>query len=159
MYAQEDTLKAAFSPDAIDDRTLIFNKAMADLGNLPPDSPLSKVGNDKVITVLYNTLAHPPATYLGTNNVPLAPFPLPSTTSTTPAPTPAQAALPPRSPFAFRSADGSGNNPLYPNLGKSGMPYARSVQGKHPLAPNSLPDPNLVFETLLKARDVRISRH
>ena len=34
---------------------------------------------------------------------------------------------------------------------------ARSVQGRHPLPPNTLPDPNLVFESLLKARDVRAS--
>jgi linoleate 10R-lipoxygenase len=158
--AVPDTLKALSSPGAIDDRTRIFNKAIADIGNLPPGSPLSKQLNDQVITLLYKTLAHPPATYLGTNNTPLTPYPLPSadraTTysgapQTTTAPTPS--ALPPRSPFAFRSADGSGNNALFPNLGKAGMPYARSVQGKHPLAPNSLPDPNLIFETLLKARD------
>ena len=60
-----------------------------------------------------------------------------------------------RSPYAIRSADGSGNNILLPNLGKAGTPYARSVQNKHPFAPNTLPDPGLVFDALLKARDVR----
>ena len=177
---QSDILKALTSPGAIDDRTRIFNKAISDIGNLPPDSPLAKPANDKIIELLYKTLAHPPATYLGTNNAPIKPYPIPDANrpggvpegwasgaalngSAKPANGGADAGtgteegLPSRFPFAFRSADGSGNNPLYPNLGKSGMPYARSVQGRHPLAPNALPDPNLVFEALLKARDVRVS--
>lgn len=57
--------------------------------------------------------------------------------------------------YAFRSADGSGNNPLFPELGQAGRSYARSVQGKHPQPANVLPDPGLVFDTLLRAKNVR----
>ena len=38
--------------------------------------------------------------------------------------------------------------------GRAGTHYARTVQGKQPQPPNALPDPGLVFDTLLKARDV-----
>ena len=108
---------------------------------------------------MYSTLEHPPATYLGTN--PTAP-PKPATNggvyttngSAANGSSPQERAPPPRFPYAFRSADGSGNNTLFPNLGKAGTPYARSVQGKHPFAPNTLPDPGEVFDVLLKARDV-----
>ncbi|KAG2132772.1 heme peroxidase [Suillus clintonianus] len=52
--------------------------------------------------------------------------------------------------FQFRAADGSGNNPDAPNLGKAGTPYARSVQGANPLPRNQMPDAGLVFDTLLR---------
>jgi len=78
--------------------------------------------NNEVINILYNTVPHPPATYLGNK---------------------------------FRSADGSQNALHDPNMGKAGTTYARTVQSKHPLPENDLPDPGLVFDTLLKARDVR----
>lgn len=52
--------------------------------------------------------------------------------------------------YAWRSADGSFNNPNLPDLGKSHTPYARSVQQVHPLPPHMLPDSGLVFDTLLK---------
>ncbi|KAG9119113.1 hypothetical protein FRC07_006027 [Ceratobasidium sp. 392] len=50
----------------------------------------------------------------------------------------------------FRSPDGSGNNPLLPDLGKAGTPYARSVQSTMPIPPGNLPSPDLVFDTLLR---------
>ncbi|KAF5387399.1 hypothetical protein D9757_005780 [Collybiopsis confluens] len=52
--------------------------------------------------------------------------------------------------YAWRSADGSGNNIADPNLGKAGATYARTVQQTHPLSQSELPDPGLVFDTLLK---------
>ncbi|KAJ3920728.1 linoleate diol synthase [Lentinula edodes] len=52
--------------------------------------------------------------------------------------------------YAWRSADGSGNNIGDPDLGKAGATYARSVQQSHPLSPSELPDPGLIFDTLLK---------
>ncbi|KAF8878550.1 heme peroxidase [Infundibulicybe gibba] len=52
---------------------------------------------------------------------------------------------------ATRQADGGGNNLQFPDLGRAGTPYARSVQGKW--CTSILPDPGLVFDTLLKARD------
>jgi hypothetical protein len=52
--------------------------------------------------------------------------------------------------YAWRTADGSHNNVSVPDMGKAGTPYARSVQQSHPIPKNSLPDPGLVFDTLLK---------
>ncbi|KAJ3150057.1 hypothetical protein HDU86_006781 [Geranomyces michiganensis] len=51
----------------------------------------------------------------------------------------------------YHSADGSGNNLWNPDLGKAGNPYARSVQPCKPKSP-SLPDPELVFDQLLRRR-------
>jgi len=52
--------------------------------------------------------------------------------------------------YAFRTADGSNNNPLQPTLGKAGFPYARSVPSKNIPPRSALPDAGLVFDTLLK---------
>lgn len=57
--------------------------------------------------------------------------------------------------YAYRTADGSYNNPDMPDLGKAGMPYARSVQQTHPLPRNEMPDAGLVFDTLLRREKVR----
>ncbi|KAJ6476780.1 heme peroxidase [Mycena vitilis] len=54
---------------------------------------------------------------------------------------------------AFRQADGGGNNLHIPDMGKAGTPYARSVQGKWCYSPTSLPEPGMIFDTLMKARD------
>ena len=56
----------------------------------------------------------------------------------------------PRVKYAFRSADGSNNNPLFPTLGQAGSPYARSVPSTNNSPKSALPDPGLVFDTLLK---------
>jgi len=77
-----------------------------------------------VIGTLYNTVPHPPASYLG------------------PAHT-------------FRQADGGGNNLQEPDLGRAGLSYARSVQGKNGLPRTSLPDAGLVYDTILKKSGVR----
>lgn len=50
----------------------------------------------------------------------------------------------------WRTADGSCNNLEAPDVGKAHTPYARSVQPSHPLPYNQLPDPGLLFDTLLK---------
>jgi linoleate 10R-lipoxygenase len=52
--------------------------------------------------------------------------------------------------YAWRTADGSLNNVDLPDLGKAGTPYSRSVQQGHPLPANQLPDPGLLFDTLLR---------
>ncbi|KAJ7584626.1 heme peroxidase [Mycena floridula] len=56
---------------------------------------------------------------------------------------------------AFRQADGGGNNLQIPELGKAGTAYARSVQTKWCVPPSALPDPGLVFDTLLKRKQMR----
>jgi cytochrome P450 len=57
--------------------------------------------------------------------------------------------------YAFRTADGSGNNPDFPDLGKAGTPYGRSVQQANPLPTNQMPDAGLVFDTLLRRDEFR----
>ncbi|TCD62866.1 hypothetical protein EIP91_006272 [Steccherinum ochraceum] len=155
-------LDALRNGDALDDRKGLFTMGLSILCQLPQDSTISKQLNDAVITVLYRTLAHPPSTYVGS----------PVSFATQPTqpmwpndkrivdgkvsdaiPPQAQGAPLPRMMGNFRTADGGGNNPLQPELGKAGTPYARSIQSKHPLPANVLPDPGLVFDSLLKARD------
>lgn len=58
------------------------------------------------------------------------------------------------SQYAFRTADGSYNNVQVPDMGKAGLPYSRSVQQTHPLPNHMLPDPGLVFDTLLRREKV-----
>ncbi|KAH9854311.1 heme peroxidase [Lenzites betulinus] len=142
-------LDAATNKGELDDRKNLFTKAVAILCRLPEQSALSKKLNDQVITQLYTTLPHPPATYVGTDYLEGPPAPtarIPEMKSTAAGPAP-------RIPFTLRSADGSGNNPNMPMLGTARTPYARSVQNKYPLPPNVLPDPGDVFDSLLKARD------
>jgi len=80
--------------------------------------------NDTVINTLYNTVPHPPASYLSPE-------------------------------FSYRHADGGSNNIQAPDIGRAGTPYARSVQGKAGLPRSSLPDPGLIFDTILKRKGVR----
>jgi hypothetical protein len=49
----------------------------------------------------------------------------------------------------YRAHDGSGHNQWVPEMGKAGSPYSRSVPPVKAKGPN-LPDPELVFEQLLK---------
>ncbi|OOO07799.1 hypothetical protein OAory_01042990 [Aspergillus oryzae] len=50
--------------------------------------------------------------------------------------------------YKYRAADGSNNNPLYPQLGAAGSHYVRSVTAQHP-RPYVLPDPSLIFDAIL----------
>jgi hypothetical protein len=49
----------------------------------------------------------------------------------------------------YRRHDGGGNNPWVPEMGKAGSPYSRNVPPLKSKGPN-LPDPELVFDQLLK---------
>ena len=51
----------------------------------------------------------------------------------------------------YRRHDGGGNNHWDPEMGKAGSPYCRSVPPSRPKGP-TLPDPELVFEKLLKRK-------
>ncbi|TFK61201.1 heme peroxidase [Pluteus cervinus] len=117
-------LDTALHAKAVDDRKGAFADGLTLLSRLPPSSDVAKKLSDTAIATLYETLPHPPATYIGVNN-------------------------------AFRQADGKGNNVQDPGLGQAGRPYARSVQGKYCTSPSSLPDPGLVFDTLLKRRQAQ----
>ena len=50
--------------------------------------------------------------------------------------------------YQYRSADGSFNSLLHPNLGKAGTPYARTVAPKH-MQPGALPDPGVIFDSVM----------
>ena len=53
--------------------------------------------------------------------------------------------------WRYRTADGSNNNILYPDLGKSGSYYARSVVPQR-TPPAALPDPGDIFDELFARR-------
>lgn len=54
----------------------------------------------------------------------------------------------------YRMADGSWNNPMYPQLGAAGSEYARTCRpGIVPLG--ALPDPSLIFESVMKRTEYR----
>jgi linoleate 10R-lipoxygenase len=82
---------------------------------------------------VYKDLPHPPSGYV-----------------CLPPPTTLPVSAAPPVPYAFRAADGSNYNPLFPTLGKAGSPYARSVPSTNNSPKNALPDPGLLFDTLLK---------
>lgn len=164
------------NPAAIDDRQGFFTNILAILCKIPQDNPLAKKANDLVITTLYNSLPHPPASYIGSDPGGVVTWTQPSSSpkggvpngnaswgapgapSAGEAPPSVPSASAPRAPWSFRAADGSGNNTWMPALGQAGKPYARDVENKHPLPAHKLPDPGLVFDVLLKARDVRCPR-
>ncbi|KAK3070710.1 hypothetical protein LTR53_009992, partial [Teratosphaeriaceae sp. CCFEE 6253] len=54
--------------------------------------------------------------------------------------------------YQYRQPDGSKNNYLYPQLGASDMPYARTVPRKEKL-PGCLPDPGILFDATMARKD------
>ncbi|KAG8221573.1 heme peroxidase [Butyriboletus roseoflavus] len=119
----------------INDREFLLEKVLVLMARLPDDSAFAKIAQQYAISLLYKDLPHPPTGFLSTfRNIP----------STT---------VEGRTvPYAFRSADGSNYNVLFPSLGQAGQPYARSVPATHIHTLPSLPDPGLVFDTLLRRR-------
>ncbi|KAF9482553.1 linoleate diol synthase [Pholiota conissans] len=122
LHTDASTLSAVIDlirhKEALDDRKLLLEHALSFASKLP-EGTLAETLKTKIIQLLYNDLAHPPATLVGNQ-------------------------------YAWRTADGSYNNIDIPNLGKAGTPYSRSVQQSHPLPRNQLPDPGLIFDTLLR---------
>ncbi|KAJ5777550.1 Psi-producing oxygenase A [Penicillium odoratum] len=55
---------------------------------------------------------------------------------------------------SYRKADGSGNNPFWPNIGAAGTPYARSVRPTI-MQPVDRPDPETLFDTLLARKEFK----
>ncbi|KAF9553362.1 heme peroxidase [Agrocybe pediades] len=109
------------NPTATDDRKGFFADGLGLLARLDPTTEIAKKLNNTVINTLYNTVPHPPASYLSPE-------------------------------YSFRQADGGYNNLQTPDIGRAGTPYARSVQGKAGLPRTSLPDPGLIFDTILKRK-------
>lgn len=58
----------------------------------------------------------------------------------------------------YRKHDGSGNCLWSPEMGKAGSPYARNVPPTKPKGQN-LPDPELVYEQLLRREDGKFREH
>ncbi|KAF8958408.1 heme peroxidase [Flammula alnicola] len=114
----------------LDDRKLLLEILIGCMSKAK-DLEISKKMQQAVINLLYKDLPHPPSGYVC----------LPPTVN-----------LPPNAPvkYAFRSADGSNYNPLFPTMGMAGSPYARSVPSTNNSPKTALPDPGLVFDTLLK---------
>ncbi|CCX12338.1 heme peroxidase [Pyronema domesticum] len=54
--------------------------------------------------------------------------------------------------YQYRQADGSHNNIMYPDLGKAGTPYARTVRSETK-SPGAKPDPGLLFDLLMSRGD------
>ncbi|KIK81042.1 hypothetical protein PAXRUDRAFT_833129 [Paxillus rubicundulus Ve08.2h10] len=116
----------------INDREFLLEKVLVLISRLPDDSTFARRAQEYVIDLLYKDLPHPPTGFLSTLR----------TVSSTPVGATNVS-------YAFRSADGSNYNVLSPSLGQAGQPYARSVPSTHIQMLPSLPDPGVVFDTLL----------
>ncbi|KAF2839651.1 hypothetical protein M501DRAFT_1015746 [Patellaria atrata CBS 101060] len=53
--------------------------------------------------------------------------------------------------YTYRSADGSFNSLVHPQLGAANMPYARSVKPATML-PGALPDPSVIFDSIMERK-------
>lgn len=60
--------------------------------------------------------------------------------------------------YKFRQPDGSQNNYKYPNIGKAGMPYARTVAPKT-IQSGSLPDPGVLFDSVMARKNAKGEPH
>ena len=96
------------------------------MSRLPQGSDLQTDLSNAAIGMLYNTIPHPPISYLGPE-------------------------------YTFRQADGGNNNILEPDFGRAGTRYSRSAQPRRCRPDHVLPDPGLVFDTLLRRKGVGIT--
>ncbi|KAH7890391.1 heme peroxidase [Phlebopus sp. FC_14] len=117
----------------IDDRQFLLEKVLVLLSRLPDDSIFAEKAQRTLIALLYKDLPHPPTGFLSTFKTCLSLGPAEGAVS-----------------YAVRSADGSNYNVLLPSIGQAGQPYARSVPSTHIPPHSMLPDPGLVFDTLLR---------
>ncbi|QDS73559.1 hypothetical protein FKW77_001022 [Venturia effusa] len=60
--------------------------------------------------------------------------------------------------YQYRSADGSFNSLVNPNVGKAGTPYARTAAPKA-MQPGSLPDPGVIFDSIMARKDCNREDH
>ncbi|KAJ7049433.1 heme peroxidase [Mycena amicta] len=124
---------------SIDDRKFLLENLVTLLSRLSTHPVLGSMTGkiqDTLIDILYKDLPHPPSTYLSL---------LPQNTTIAPS-----ALHPNPVTYAFRNPSGANYNPLIPGLGQAGNPYAKSVPSSNNIPPATLPDSNLVFDTLLK---------
>lgn len=143
----DNFVEAAKTLGNTDDRKLILEKLVVLMSRLPPGDKLAAKLQEKVILALYEDLPHPPASYLTTLPSTLPPT---ATTSVTLSADVDKKKKPQNLKYAARPADGSNYNPLFPDLGKANTPYARTVPSTLQTPLSALPDPGLVFDTLLR---------
>ncbi|CAF4606585.1 unnamed protein product [Rotaria sp. Silwood1] len=103
----------------IDDSLLETEKIVVMLYTLPSNSHFGTVMSKIFIGSLWKQLSHPPTSFLT------------------------------HAGYQWRSADGSGNNLAFPNIGKSGQKYVQNCRSKRSQT-NDLPDPGLIFDELLR---------
>jgi linoleate 8R-lipoxygenase/9,12-octadecadienoate 8-hydroperoxide 8R-isomerase len=60
--------------------------------------------------------------------------------------------------YQYRSADGSFNSLVNPNVGKAGTPYARTTAPKA-MQPGALPDPGVIFDSIMARKDKNREDH
>jgi len=128
--------------ESINDRNFLLEKGLIFVAR--SDGRVSRALQNGIVELLYNDLGHPPATRLG-NDYTLRP----ADGSYNKIDLPEIGKM-----YAWRTADGSYNNIDLPEMGKAGNTYARSVQQSHPVPKNQLPDPDLIFDTLLRREGV-----
>ncbi|KAF9042906.1 heme peroxidase [Panaeolus papilionaceus] len=127
----------------LDDRKLLLEKLIVVMSSLQ-GTDFAKKLQQFLLTLLYKDLPHPPSSYLATQAYPPPLEPLLEQG---------------RVKYAYHTADGSRNNPLMPTLGQAGTPYARSVSTSRIAPKAALPDPGLVFDTLLRRPDGKFKEH
>ncbi|CAF3567602.1 unnamed protein product [Rotaria socialis] len=103
----------------IDDNLLEMEKIIVILYTLPKNNEFSAIMSKIFISSLWEQLSHPPANFLTQVG------------------------------YQWRSADGSGNNLAFPDIGKSGQKYVQNYRSKRSQT-NDLPDPGLIFDELLR---------
>ncbi|KAK4442291.1 heme peroxidase [Podospora aff. communis PSN243] len=150
----------------LDDKKGMTEALIGILTALSSKSKLRTVLTNKFLDTLWNTLQHPPLSYVGGDvkyevvdpnaagdsgvakpRSDTIEFKAPDSDITLRERIPTA----PDGLFQYRMPDGSYNNILAPNLGKAGTPYARSVRSVKRLQ-GVKPDPGLLFD-LLMARD------
>ncbi|KZT61366.1 heme peroxidase [Calocera cornea HHB12733] len=124
----------------IDDRLFMLEKLLTLMARMPADSPMNQKMQAFFIDTLYKDLPHPPSAYL-------APFP------------PLPPDEHPKRSYNYRTTNGDHYNPAFPNLGRAGMPYSRTVPSASVVPPSALPDPGLVFDLLLSRPAGKFNAH
>lgn len=56
--------------------------------------------------------------------------------------------------FQYRSADGSNNNPILPQMGAANTPFSRSIV-PDTMQRGALPDPELIFDSLFAREEFK----
>lgn len=128
--------------EMLDDRKYWMERLIQAAAILPSDKMQATV-TDSFLTALWNDLQHPPQTLLGEGVT----TELKSLGKDNGKP-----------PYQFRMPDGSYNNYLYPQVGASGMPYARTVKPQTMPAGN-LPDPGVLFDSVMARKNPRGTEH